>query len=195
MFSSIQEFSFIKYFGADCHPPPPPSIKQVNWTRLPFNWVKCNTDGASRGSPGASYCGGIFRDHLGTFLGAFSANIGVATSLYAEICVAIYAIEFALARGWTNLWLECDSLLLVQAFSNVHLVPWKLKTKWKNCLHHIRDFRFRFSHIYREGNTCADRLANAGFFVDGVVWWDQLPSCSRDSFSRDRVGLPNYRFR
>jgi hypothetical protein len=49
--------------------------------------------------------------------------------------------------------------------------------------------------IYREGNTCADRLANAGFFVDGVVWWDQLPSCSRDNFSRDRVGLPNYRFR
>ncbi|WJX41072.1 hypothetical protein P8452_28481 [Trifolium repens] len=195
MFSSIQEFSVIKYFGANCHPPPPPSIKQVNWIRPPFNWVKCNTDGASRGSPGASSCGGIFRDHLGTFLGAFSANIGVATSLYAEICAAIYAIEFALARGWTNLWLECDSLLLVQAFSNAHLVPWKLKTKWKNCLHHIRDFRFRFSHIYREGNTCADRLANAGFFVDGVVWWDQLPSCSRDSFSHDRVGLPNYRFR
>jgi ribonuclease HI len=55
---------------------------------------------------------------MGTFLGAFSANIGVATSLYAEICVAIYAIEFASGRGWSNLWLECDSLLLVQAFSN-----------------------------------------------------------------------------
>jgi ribonuclease HI len=195
MFSSIHEFSIIKHFGVVCHPPPPPSIRQVNWVRPPYNWIKCNTDGASRGSPGASACGGIFRDHTGNFLGAFSANIGVATSLFAEIYAAIYAIEFACTRGWNNLWLECDSLLLVQAFSNSHLVPWKLKTKWKNCLHHIRNFRFRFSHIYREGNICADRLANAGFFVDGVVWWEQLPSCSRDSFSRDRVGLPNYRFR
>jgi ribonuclease HI len=50
---------------------------------------------------------------MGTFLGAFSANIGVATSLFAEICAAIYAIEFACTRGWNNFWLECDSLLLV----------------------------------------------------------------------------------
>jgi ribonuclease HI len=53
--------------------------------------------------PRVSSCGGIFRDHMGTFLGAFSANIGVATSLYAEICAAIYAIEFASGRGWTRL--------------------------------------------------------------------------------------------
>jgi hypothetical protein len=99
MFSSIQEFSGIKYFGAHCHPSPPPSIKQVNLIRPPFNWVKCNTDGASRGSPEASSCGNIFRDHLGTFLGAFSTNICVDTSLYAEICAVIYAMEFALARG------------------------------------------------------------------------------------------------
>jgi ribonuclease HI len=95
----------------------------------PSFWVKCNNDGASRGSLGISPCGGIFRDHLGTFLGAFSANIGVATSLYAAICAAIYAIEFAYARGWTNIWLECDSLLSVQAFTNVNVVPWKLKVK------------------------------------------------------------------
>jgi hypothetical protein len=103
------------------------------------------------------------------------------SSLYAKICAAIYAIKFAYARGCTNIWLQCDFLLLVQAFTN--------------CLHTIRNFQFRFSHIYREGNTCADRLANAGFFVNGLVWWDQLPSCSRESFFRDRVGLSNYRFR
>jgi hypothetical protein len=101
-----------------------------------------------------------------------------------------YAIEFEYARGWTNLWLECDSLLLVQAFTNVNVVAWvawKLKLKWKNCFHTIRNFRFRFSHIYRETNTCADRLANAGFFVDRLVCWDQLPSCSREGFFKDRV--------
>jgi hypothetical protein len=69
------------------------------------------------------------------------------------------------------------------------VVPWKLKVN-----HIIRNFRFRFSHIYREKNSCVDRLANAGFFVDGLIWWDQLSSCSREGFFRDRVGLPNYRF-
>lgn len=124
MFSYIHEFSIIKHFGVACHPPLPPSITQVSWIRPPYNWVKCNTDGASRGSLGASSSGGIIRDHMGTFIGAFSANIGVATSLYAEIiCAVIYAIEFASGSGWTNLWLEFDSLLLVQAFSNIHLVP------------------------------------------------------------------------
>jgi hypothetical protein len=71
MFLSIHEFSIIKHFGVVCHPPLPPSIKQVNWIQPPYNWVKCNTDGASRGFPGASACGDIFRDHTGTFLGAF----------------------------------------------------------------------------------------------------------------------------
>jgi len=34
-----------------------------------------------------------------------------------------------LARGWTNLWLECGSLLIVHDFTNLNLVPWKLKVK------------------------------------------------------------------
>jgi hypothetical protein len=91
-------FSILKHFDVECHPPPPLSIKQVNWIMSPSCWVKCNTDGASRGSSGISSWGGIFKDHHGTFLGAFSSNIGVATSLYAEICTVIYAIEFVYAR-------------------------------------------------------------------------------------------------
>lgn len=122
-------------------------------------------------------CSGIFRDHLDTFLGVFSTNIGVTTSLYAETFVVIYVFEFAHARGWTNLWLEFDPLLMILGFSNVNLVPLKFKVKWKNCLQIIRNFRSRFSHIYREGNTCANKQANDHIFVDGLVWWDQLSSC------------------
>jgi hypothetical protein len=48
MFSSIKEFSILNHFGVDCHPPPPQSIKQVNWIMHPSFWVKCNTDGASK---------------------------------------------------------------------------------------------------------------------------------------------------
>jgi hypothetical protein len=67
----------------------------------------------------------------------------------------------------------------------VNLVPWKLNVKWKNCLHIIRNFRFRFSHIYREGNTCADKLANADFFC----WWVSLVGSINYQIVLDRVSL------
>jgi hypothetical protein len=57
---------------------------------------------------------------------------------------------------------------------------------WKNCLHIIRNFRFRVSHIYREGNVYAHRITNTGFYIDGLVWWDTLPNCSKETFFRDR---------
>jgi len=50
------------------------------------------------------------------------------------------------------------------------------------------------SHIYREGNVCADRLANMGHAVQGAVWLSALPLELSFDFFRDRCGLPNYRF-
>jgi hypothetical protein len=69
------------------------SIKQVNWIMPPNFWMKCNTNGAPKDLQISLHCGGIFRDYLGTFLGTFSANTDVATSLYAEICTGIYVLN------------------------------------------------------------------------------------------------------
>ena len=46
-------------------------------------WKKVNTDGSVVGNHAT--CGGIFRDHLGTFLGAFSCNLGHATVFSSEV--------------------------------------------------------------------------------------------------------------
>jgi len=63
----------------------------------------------------------------------------------------------------------------------------------ENCLDIIGKFPLKFSHIYRDKNTCAERQPMLAFLLK--VWWDQLPCCcSRESFFRDRVGLPSYRF-
>lgn len=106
----------------------------------------------------------------------------------------MFAIEFAFSKGWLNLWLECDSLLVVTAFKNVSLVPWKLRNRWMNCLAMTRRMRFHCSHIYREGNACADKLANFGFGAASLIWWNSTPSFIRDDFFRNKFGLPNYRF-
>jgi len=73
-------------------------------------WIKCNTHGTFRGSRGISICGGTFKSRLGTFIGAFSANIDIATSLHPEIRVAAYSNIFSHSRGCNPIWIECDSL-------------------------------------------------------------------------------------
>lgn len=54
---------------------------------------------------------------------------------------------------------------------------------------------FVFSHVFREGNTCADLLANHGINIDGMIWWDSIPSFLHGDFLRNRIGFPFYRFR
>ncbi|PNX85213.1 ribonuclease H [Trifolium pratense] len=45
------------------HRSTPPLIKEVLWQPPLINWIKCNIDGAAKGSLGIASCGGVFRDH------------------------------------------------------------------------------------------------------------------------------------
>lgn len=53
---------------------------------------------------------------------------------------------------------------------------------------------FVYSHIFREGNSCADKLASHGFSVNGLVWWDFVPSFISEEAFINGMGFPNYRF-
>lgn len=68
------------------------------------NWIKCNSDGVAKGSPGIASCGGIFLDYKAAVIDCFAANLGVTTSLFAELNGVILAIEIAEDRGWNNIW-------------------------------------------------------------------------------------------
>jgi hypothetical protein len=48
----------------------------------------------------------------------------------------------------------------LEAFANHNIVPWDLKTHWSNCLSIV--LNIKYSHIFKEGNCCADKLANKG---------------------------------
>jgi hypothetical protein len=50
------------------------------------------------------------------------------------------------------------------------------------------------SHIFREGNCCADMLAAMGHTLTATTWFHTLPAPLSVDFSRDRNGLQNYRF-
>ena len=142
-----------------------PKIQHVLWHSPIFPWIKVNTDGLAKGNPGPAACGGVFRDASGCFLGGFCQPLGLNSSFYAEFYAVILAIEIAFTRGWFYLWLESDSASVVACFSSLSFSPpWNLRVRWSNCHAKIRQMSFRCSHIFREGNVVADKMANLGAF-------------------------------
>jgi hypothetical protein len=46
----------------------------------------------------------------------------------------MYAVvEIAYQKGWKNLWLETDSMLVVTAFKSSKIIPWQLKNRCPFC--------------------------------------------------------------
>ena len=95
-----------------------------------------------------------------------------------------------------NLWLETDSQLVTLAFTSTLMVPWSLRNRWLNCLVFVRSISFCVSHLYREGNACADSLANIGLSLpfDQFTWWNLVPNFVMGEDTRNRLGIPNFRF-
>ena len=174
------------------HPPKAPLIKEIFWNPpLPL-WMKCNTDGSANNS--TTVCGGIFRNYKADFVFCFAENTGVGNALHAELSGAMRAIEIAASRNWTHLWLELDSSLVVNAFKSNSMVPWHLRNRWYNCLCLTRNMNFMVSHIFREGNPCADSLANVGLTLDHLTCWYNLPPFIQKPFVENKIGWPMFRF-
>jgi len=184
------DFSFLDSFAVSPHCRRVNDIIQVLWKTPIAPWLKVNTDGSVVG--GYAACGGLFRDTLGTFRGAFVCNVGLQFVFYAEELGIIIAIESAAKNGWRNIWLESDSTSALMIFKNSFLVPMILRNIWPNTCN--LGIQVISSHIYREGNCCADILAALGHSMVGEVWLDTLPEELKIDFFRDRCGLPNYRF-
>jgi ribonuclease HI len=190
---SISDFEIMKFFKIDIHHPRLARIIEVLWSPPLVGWFKCNTDGTSLGNPGSAACGGLFRNRRGGFIGGFAQNLGRTNSLEAEIMGVILAIDCAHERNWRQLWLECDSSLVVLAFKSPCVIPWHLKNRWLNCLTKIKTMRFCISHIYREGNHCADKLASIGLTLNEFHWWNSAPEIIWNDLASNRLGLPCFR--
>ncbi|GAU47191.1 hypothetical protein TSUD_350560 [Trifolium subterraneum] len=189
--SALRDFITLKRFNVTVHSPKHTILKEVIWQPPLSNWVKCNTDGASTNV--SSACGGLFRNSNADFLYGFAENIGISSAFVAELCGAMNAIEIAASKNWNNLWLETDSTLVVLAFKSSLLVPWALSNRWRNCLLLTQSMNFIVSHIFREGNFCADGLANVGLFLDRLTFWNEIPFVIKDNFDANRLGKPFFR--
>ena len=122
------------------------------------------TDGGARGNPGPAGIGAVLRDEDGEVLGEIAQGIGDATNNVAEYVALITGLEMALDRGVTDIEIYMDSELVVSQL----LGKWKIK---KDTLRPLavkaralmnRFDSFTLSHVRRELNADADKLANQG---------------------------------
>lgn len=186
--SSISNFVLLKKFNVILHPPRAPKIIEVIWKPPPPNWIKCNTDGSSNNL--ISSCGGVFRDINSNTLLCFAEHTGMGNAFHAELCGVMRAIELAEQYNWSNLWLECDSAIVINAIKNKTLIPWEIRNRWENCMYIISSMNFFATHVFREGNACADSLASLGLTLDHLKIWFDAPNCIKSSLARNKTGMP-----
>jgi hypothetical protein len=124
------------------------------------------------------------------FLCAFAEPLGIATSFFAELRGALKAIEIAFSNNWNHLWLETDSMLVVNAFKNQNkIVAWPLRNRWKNALAVTRQMNFLISRVYREGNKVADLMANFGLTLSSFTSLHVAPLFIYDILMSNKLGF------
>jgi ribonuclease HI len=126
--------------------------------------VTVNVDGGARGNPGPAAVAAVVQDAGGGVLEERAERIGTATNNVAEYRALLLALDRAERRGATEVWIESDSLLLVeQILGRFRVKAAHLQPLFADALRRSRAFaRFAIRHVRREQNVDADRLANLG---------------------------------
>jgi ribonuclease HI len=120
-------------------------------------------DGAARGNPGPAGAGAYFPPGEEPARELFEA-LGRATNNEAEYRALLLALGEAERRGATEVTIFSDSLLLVeQVNGRFRIKAENLKPLAREAVLRAKTFpKFSLSHVRREKNRDADRLANLG---------------------------------
>ncbi|XP_019438851.1 PREDICTED: uncharacterized protein LOC109344541 [Lupinus angustifolius] len=144
---TLRELILLKHFNITITYNYAPKITEVIWQRPTNSWIKVNTDGAALSCLGHAGEGGIFRDHKGLFLHRFGCYLNIKSALHAELFSAIKAVKKAYNRGWWQLWLEVDSVLVTEIFNGESKPPWTLHNEWNPCTKILKHMNWKMSHI------------------------------------------------
>lgn len=120
------------------------------------------TDGGSRGNPGPAGFGVIIYDEHNKVVAEISEFIGVTTNNQAEYKAILAGIKKAVALGATEAQFYMDSELAVKQLNREYKVKNKDIAPLFLAIYNLTlSFKkITFTHIRREKNKEADRLAN-----------------------------------
>ena len=121
-------------------------------------------DGASRGNPGPSAIGVVFRDGDGAVVKTISQRIGVATNNVAEYYALIFALQEALILGVPAPKIFTDSELLARQYHG----EYKIKDAGLQALFlFVSHLRGAFKDMYLFQLQCENHAAFATITVVG----------------------------
>ncbi|RHN49887.1 putative ribonuclease H [Medicago truncatula] len=138
----------------------------------------CNLmfDGASSGNPGPAGAGAVLYDEDWCLLYRFREGLGYQTNNAAEYRALILGLNQAIYKGYRNISVHGDSLLVVNQFLGI----WKINNpRLRNLCDEALELADNFhslqiQHIPRECNTEADAQANRAIYLrDGQVEEDR----------------------
>ncbi|GLJ44438.1 hypothetical protein SUGI_0932150 [Cryptomeria japonica] len=112
----------------------------------------------------------------------------------AKIAGLLAGLEWSVGRGFQSLGVEGNSQIVLNGIIKQKFENWKLEV----CHHKIQGLcdsldRYSFKHIYREGNSAADWLANNGIGCDGPKQLSNVEELSDGLFSvlaANKVRIP-----
>ena len=123
------ESHWLEQFVHNHHFRSPSKLPLANWEiRLDENafniWKLAKTtpclffDGAAKGNPGLSGCGGVITDANDNLISCYAWGLGNGTNNKAEFCGLYQGLRIAKTKGIERLLVFGDSRLLIQAISN-----------------------------------------------------------------------------
>ncbi len=120
------------------------------------------TDGGSRGNPGPGAGAYLLKTPAGVLLESRAVFLPETTNNVAEYTGVLMALKAAQQRGAESISLFSDSELLVRQLNGQYRVKSpNLKELHAQCMERLASFTsWKISHVRREQNTEADRLAN-----------------------------------
>ncbi len=124
--------------------------------------VIIHTDGAAEPNPGPAAIGATIKDERGRILASISQRIGWATNNQAEYRAVIAGLEKASELGAQHVDIMLDSQLVVRQINGRYRVK---NAALKLLYQRVKELQgslesFTITHIPRERNKGADRLAN-----------------------------------
>ena len=123
------------------------------WNPPPKGWTKLNFDGVAIGNPSTNGVGIIINNDKGQWLAKKAISINPTSKNLAELRALEEGLRLCLQLGLTNVYIEGDSQIVLNAIRNKSTPNWVLNSKLEDIINLTKKFEnIRIGHIFREGN-------------------------------------------
>lgn len=159
--------------------------RKVRWEKPDPGWMELNTDRRSH-----QFFAGHSEGSEKWVVG-FGRKIGKADSFLAELWALKDGLMLCRQMNLTTIIIELDVKAIVDALTNPTYSNSIVSALFDDYMQLVTSFsQHRIRHVYREANSCADRLANLGCSqVSNFILFSSSPMDLLNVFDADSQGL------